>query len=41
MEPVFYKLQNNLSMISLPFPSGGPLVALALGILQGYGWDHL
>ncbi|CAL8115602.1 unnamed protein product [Orchesella dallaii] len=35
--PISYSVTSNLTMYSSPFPSSGPVVALALGILDGFG----
>ncbi|ODN04055.1 Gamma-glutamyltranspeptidase 1 [Orchesella cincta] len=35
--PISYSVTSNLTMYSPPFPSSGPVVALALGILDGFG----
>jgi gamma-glutamyltranspeptidase/glutathione hydrolase/leukotriene-C4 hydrolase len=37
VEPISYKFSNNLTMFTLPFPSSGPVIALALSILDGFG----
>lgn len=37
VQPIVVKLKNNLTIFSLPFPSSGPVVAMSLAILDGYG----
>jgi len=39
--PVSYAYSNNLTLFTLPFPSSGPVVAMALGILDGFGKKSL
>jgi gamma-glutamyltranspeptidase/glutathione hydrolase/leukotriene-C4 hydrolase len=39
--PISYTYSNNLTLFSLPFPSSGPVVAMALGILDGFGKKSL